>query len=1118
MTEQSRPSDWQERQTALDISQSFIVQAPAGSGKTELLVQRILSLLAIVEAPEEILSITFTRKAAGEMSLRLLEALEQAKNDTPPLEDYAAETWRRARAVLSRDNEMGWRLLQNPSRLQLMTIDGFCAYLTRRMPWLARFGDQPAVTDQPVELYTEAAQELLSRLERGGDGQDAVEVLLTHLDNRMKLLRELVVVMLGRRDQWLRHLMAKREHQARSILESGLRQFVEAYLQHAYAIIGKDTYRRLWANAAYAAGNLADLQPDHPLATSLGDQENPESLRQWQALSQLVLTSAGNIRKSVNKTNGFPADSTTEAVEAKSRMLGLLESLRDNESAAEVLQGIADLPETEYTNDQWQVLDALIKLLPLAVMELQDVFRQHGQVDFIEIAGSAYAALGSTMNPEELLLQLDGRFSHILVDEFQDTSYAQYDLLRLLTAGWVPGDGRTLFAVGDPMQSIYRFREAEVGLYLRVSQRGLDSFPVERIRLDTNFRSGKPLVDWVNETFVELFPAHQDEVTGAVCFADSVAYDQAQFSGKPVSFCCYEGRQDALEAADVVELIKQTQGEEPNGTIAVLVRSRSHLAAIIPALKNAGIRYQAQDVDCLADRPVVQDILSLLRALLHPADRVAWLAVLRAPWCGLLLEDFVRLCGTNTRKTVWQLLVEPDEQVEMFEHVSRDGRQRLDRVVPVLERALANRGRLQLRRLVESTWLALGGPACVEEGDLLDAQQVFELLDEFNPDIVIAEFEARLKQLYAASDPQAGPGLQLMTIHKAKGLEFDTVILPGLGRGVRANDRTLLRWLEHPDYELLLAPIPPLTSDSSDATYGALGRLLKQKDDFETVRLLYVAVTRAKSRLCLLGHAKFNATDLLAPTPGSLLSILWPVCCDAFAAHLQRAQPSEEQGRSPVHLSRLPSQWQPPMLSSIRSLADDHAKIASIGAHYRDEGFKSRRADEGRVIGTLVHHWLEKIASDKLDVWHEEMIASKEQLFMQQLNMNGVPANRLETCASVIKTCLINTIRSERGRWLLADHREACCEMSLNGLIDGQLVRAAVDRTFVDGEVRWVVDYKTSSPGKGVSVQEFLHLETERYREQLRIYSVLVRQLYGGTRVSSALYFPAFDGWVELAP
>ena len=1012
---------------------------------------------------------------------------------------------------------MGWRLLQNPSRLHLMTIDGFCAYLTRRMPWLARFGDQPAVTDQPAELYTEAAQELLSRLERGEDGQDAVEVLLTHLDNRMQLLRELIVVMLGRRDQWLRHLMAKRERQARSILESGLRQFVEAYLQHAYAIIGKDTYRSLWANAVYAAGSLAELQPDHPLVTLLGDQENPASLRQWQILSQLVLTSTGNVRKSVNKTNGFPADSSAEAVEAKSQMLGLLESLRDNEFAAEVLQGVAELPETEYTNDQWQVLDALIKLLPLAVLELQNVFRQHGQVDFIEIAGSAYAALGSTLNPEELLLQLDGRFNHILVDEFQDTSYAQYDLLRLLTAGWVPDDGRTLFAVGDPMQSIYRFREAEVGLYLRVSQRGLDSFPVERIRLDTNFRSGKPLVDWVNGAFAALFPAHEDEVTGAVSFADSVAYDQAQFSGNSVSFFCYEGRQDALEAAHVVELIKRTQVEDPDGTIAVLVRSRSHLAAILPALKSAGIRYQAQDVDCLADRPVVQDILSLLRALLHPADRVAWLALLRAPWCGLLLEDFVRICGVNTRKTVWQLLVEPDEQVEMFERVSRDGRQRLDRIVPVLEQALANRGRLQLRRLVESTWLALGGPACVEEGDLLDAQQVFELLDEFNPDIVITEFEARLKQLYAAPDPQAGPGLQLMTIHKAKGLEFDTVILPSLGRGVRANDRTLLRWLEHPDYELLLAPIPPLTSDSSDATYSALGRLLKQKDDFETVRLLYVAVTRAKSRLCLLGHAKFNAADMLTPTQGSLLSILWPVCCDAFAEELQRVPPSEEQGRSPVYLSRLPSQWQPPMLSSITSLAGDHSRIASIGGHYRDEGFRSRLADEGRVIGTLVHNWLEKIASEGLGLWHEEMIASKKQLFMQQLNMNGVPANRLEHCVSVITTCLINTIRSERGRWLLTDHREACCEMSLNGLIDGQLVRAAVDRTFVDGEVRWVVDYKTSSPGKGVSVQEFLCRETERYQEQLSIYSVLVRHLYGDRHVCSALYFPAFDGWVELA-
>ncbi|NOR50842.1 MAG: AAA family ATPase [Desulfuromonadales bacterium] len=159
-----QPPDWQERQKAVDINLSCIVQAPAGSGKTELLVQRILALLAVAESPEEILSITFTRKAAGEMKLRLLQALERACDDQPPDEPHAVETWQRARAVLARDQEKDWCLLQNPNRLQLMTIDSFCAFLTRRMPWLARFGGQPKVPADPANLFLLAAESLLPGL------------------------------------------------------------------------------------------------------------------------------------------------------------------------------------------------------------------------------------------------------------------------------------------------------------------------------------------------------------------------------------------------------------------------------------------------------------------------------------------------------------------------------------------------------------------------------------------------------------------------------------------------------------------------------------------------------------------------------------------------------------------------------------------------------------------------------------------------------------------------------------------------------------------------------------------------------------------------------------------
>ncbi len=1111
-TQSQQPSDWRERQTAVDITHSCIVQAPAGSGKTELLVQRLLALLSVAESPEEILSITFTRKAAGEMKLRLLQALESACDDHPPDQPHAFVTWQRARAVLEQDRQKGWGLLDNPTRLQLTTIDSFCSLVTRRMPWMSRFGDQPKVTDDPTELYLSASESLLSRVENGGAGQDAVERLLVHMDNRLTLLRDLVVAMLGRRDQWLRHLMTNHAQDPRQLLESSLQLYVSSFLDQVLSAFGHKDMKELSELLCFAASNMGE---EHSFAIAATDPVDFESLEFWLAAASLLLTSAGDLRKSVTKSIGFPADKTTPAQEMKRRVLELLESLQGSPKV-ELLQAVRRLPATVYDHGQWQILQSLIELLPLAVAELKETFRSQGQVDFIEIAGAANAALGSVVEPEELLLQLDSRIRHILVDEFQDTSFAQYDLLCRLTAGWEPGDGRTLFLVGDPMQSIYRFREAEVGLYLRVCKSGFNDLPMERIVLNTNFRSQAKLVDWVNDNFAGLFPSNEDEVRGAVRFSPALAFNPSVHNPLITTHGFVE-RQDGNEADKVVELIRQAQKNKPGGSVAVLVRSRSHLNTIVSALKKSNLSYQAQDIDALIDRPVIQDLLSLSRALQHLADRVAWLSLLRAPWCGLTLEDLTRLCSKGPRSTVWQLLNQPAGQIEMFEQISTDGRKRLTRILPVLKRALQNSGKLSLRRLVESTWLSMNGPACVEASDLVDSGQFFSLLEDLEMEGSLEVLEKRLGKLYAAPDPQAGPDLQLMTIHKAKGLEFDTVILPGLGRGVRSRDKALLRWLEHPDCGLLLAPIPPLVSEREEPTYSAIGRILQEKDDFEALRLLYVAVTRAKSHLHLLGHAKINSGGELVPLSRSLLSVLWPACSEEFSQQAYVADPCVSGASSTLAIKRLPLDWQPPVLAERLVMNQNIIRRASADGHYSEDTVRSRLTEEGRVVGVLAHAWLERIACDGLKMWSSGALEARLEDFKTQLSAQGIPLSRLDACASVVLKCLLNTIGSSRGRWLLDYQQDASCELALNGIIDGQLVRATIDRTFLDKDgVRWIVDYKTSSPGEGRASDYFVRQELERYQDQLNIYRELVAQLYPEVQIRTALYFPLFDGWAEL--
>src|ERR1700681_2332112 len=158
--------DFEERRRALDVTRSFIVQAPAGSGKTELLIQRYLKLLETVETPDAVVAITFTRKAAGEMRLRVLEALRSAQTGVAPETEHERLTFNIARQVLEHDHAQGCSLLQNPAQMRIETIDALCASITRRMPWLARFGAMPEISEKAEDLYRQAARNTLRHVER----------------------------------------------------------------------------------------------------------------------------------------------------------------------------------------------------------------------------------------------------------------------------------------------------------------------------------------------------------------------------------------------------------------------------------------------------------------------------------------------------------------------------------------------------------------------------------------------------------------------------------------------------------------------------------------------------------------------------------------------------------------------------------------------------------------------------------------------------------------------------------------------------------------------------------------------------------------------------------------
>ena len=193
------------------------------------------------------------------------------------------------------------------------------------------------------------------------------------------------------------------------------------------------------------------------------------------------------------------------------------------------------------------------------------------------------------------------------------------------------------------------------------------------------------------------------------------------------------------EAARVVELVREARRQNPGGKTAILVRSRGHLKEIVPRLKEAGLCFRAIEIELLGHRPVVQDLLALTRALAHPADRLAWLSVLRAPWCGLTLADLEALAGEDFDATLWELMNGEARAAGL----SEDGKRRLARLREVLARSLAQRRSGLLRDQVEGAWLALGGPACVEDPtDLEDAEVYLDFLEQMERGGDISDFEA----------------------------------------------------------------------------------------------------------------------------------------------------------------------------------------------------------------------------------------------------------------------------------------------------------------------------------------------------------------------------------------
>jgi ATP-dependent exoDNAse (exonuclease V) beta subunit len=1107
------------RERAILEGGSVLVQAPAGSGKTTLLAQRYLRLLGQVEAPERILALTFTRRAAEEMRARVVQALHAARLPECPA-DLNRQTWDLGVAAERHLERLGLDLRQHPARLRIETIDAFNGWLAAQLPIIAGTGSRLRTEDSAGSLYQEAARRALAYDEDDAYG-GAVDRVLALGDLRWVSLVERIADMLPSRDRWLPLLAGSLEaasapdaaqlQRIRALFDADLAFLVTRTLGHAVLAIGTERIAVLSRLIAGAAARLGEQRPE--LAAWRADdsclREDPTDLTRWRAMMGIVLLAGGGLRTSVTKAQGFAPGSAEKPV-----MQDLLVELAREPHAARVLADTAALPEPVYSDADWAAVRDVALVLVLAAAELDRVFREAGAADFPAVTMAAQRALGSPLNPTDLALRLDYRLQHILIDEFQDTSASQLALLRVLTAGWQQGDGRSVFCVGDPMQSIYRFRHAEVRAFLELAEDGIGDVRFDVRRLTSNFRTAKPLVDWINAAFSRIMPRRDDRDRGAIAYRPSESA-RAVPAALQSGVACMGFGSPGAEASGIADLVAARLQEHPDWHIAILVRAKTHARDIAKRLRERGIAFGAVDIESLRDRGIVRDLIMLARALLHWGDRTAWFALLRAPWAGLELRDLMILAHAGP--VVWDALNDDATLLRL----SADGAARCLRIRNVLDNALRVRCHDSFSRWLQRTWLALGGPECAALGtDLEQARMAFARIRALEraglPDP--AEFDAAFDDLFARD--AGGNSVEIMTIHKAKGLEFDLVILPALERSItHRNDEFLLSMqITRADRDGLVMAARPAIGADDRSLFDFLAAQARQAAVLEAERLLYVACTRAKWQLQLTATIlKPKPDGDWAPRAGSLLNILWPMAGEDFkaaaAAMLRDAVNGfQPEGGAPQGgpLSRVPIDWSPAPLLETFELAESPGLVQAQS----QIPIFDWAGETARQVGSLVHAELQTLS---LGSDGAAAIKAREPHFRRWLELRGVPPERSEQASRRVISALIAVQEDPRGRWILrSGYRDEFREYALSGIWNGEIVRVVFDRSFIDERgVRWVIDYKTSQH-MGGGVEEFLEREVERYRATMHRYAAFAQRL-GAEPVRLGLYFPLMRAWREWA-
>ena len=956
---QEPAGDEAARAFAVDPESHVVLEASAGTGKTKVLVDRYVGLIQKGVDPLNILAVTFTRKAAAEMRDRVLAEL-------------------RRRAAAGAIKPEAWKALQDRiADVQISTIDAFCFGLLREFALEAGVDPGFDVADETeMGRFGREATDLALRAARGLLASDeSLQLLLARV--KMPVLSRTIAEMLDRRHI---ALPAVAEFVRRRSADVNPEDAAAAFIRGLETALAHSPHRRaLLDQGPMGSAEYRWLRQD---LTSLDAFRIPEDLRRLQHLrrraERYFLTLAGEPRR---KTPG-----TVRAEDFKSKA--------DKKAHDEAVMALAPLVAAELTDLETRINAVLARglnrLLVIASSIYERLLDEHALLDFAGMLDRSVQLLERQEEFARSRLKLQGRYHHVLVDEFQDTSRLQWRLIDLLVESWGEGEGVTdaptsIFIVGDRKQSIYRFRHAEVTL-LEVAARRIQALrPSRPVRqaLTTSFRAVPELLAFVNALSEAI--ESESEIPERFRYTDTDRFPTPEIGagalrdGAPVLGIIAESSLAACASAVALEVerilagvVVRTREGPPRPAkpddIAILFRSRAGHQYFETALEERGIRTYVYKGLGFFDAPEVQDLQALMRFFAQPDSDLRAAEFLRSRFIRLSDPAIVKLAPHFAAA-----LTGPPSRT-----ASADA-------APV-ELDPSDRALLDLARRDVPRWLALLDR--VTPGELVDTvlRESFyfhELrgrrFDQARENVkkvrgLIRRVESRgyatlariaeyFETLRAGDESnaiiEAAGAVNLMTMHAAKGLEFPIVFLVNLhmqGRGRSGNISIIERGV---------GDEPEVAFSSTDGT-----RLEDLRESEELRRLMYVGATRARDRLYLAaeldqrGHMRRGGRSLASLLPKSLQDVFgntvaaraagdqvtWASTRGPFTFEICRpGDPPAVQVEDDTGGAFADLPWLVPAHRTSRPTAIANSSTPQVPA-----------ASAGRLVGTLVHRLLQR--------------------------------------------------------------------------------------------------------------------------------------------------------------